>query len=159
MAHEIEFSWPDENILNEIAVEQSVYLKEVRFRTFDANDVAISWVQCTLSNGTKSPIFKGSGSDGAHYHNFAIELDEEKAGKIRSVHSQSNDYYLYGVTFKDDQDEIIGSYNPTNQESDRSYQVSQNQLIIGVYGAVSDQKHFNCLGFIVKEEKKPPNSA
>ena len=74
---QVDFSWPPSDQI----IAPDVRLHSIELRTHAPP--YLSWVQCTLSNGLKSPIFEQSyTSSGQYRHPQTLNIDENTLAKV-----------------------------------------------------------------------------
>ena len=125
-------------------------LKSIQFRT--TVNSYLSFVCCTTTDGSASPLFSHNGNLKSFEHYQTINFDANRP--IRRVLAQSDFHSAFRITFLDAQGEEIDYYRTTNQwgRSGPIYDIHPgNEEVIGVYGIRAvDQNWFTGFGFIVR---------
>ena len=144
-----DFQWPTEEMLAEMSPD--VKLQSIKFASTD-KDAPLSHAQVTLTDGSQSPYF-GADNYPEPANVETIVFDSETP--IREVESTELNY-IYGLNFYDEDRALIYDYEVYNMPSEKfasynSYDIRENEEIIGVYGSLNGKyKTIWGLGFIVK---------
>ena len=132
--------------------QADVTLKSLTFKTEKGfNNIAS--VQCLLSNGKASKVFRQAG--GTFERMQTIEFDP--SSPIRAVRAAERGNAVYQIKFLDSTDEVVKAYYPgTHKFAESKIYLEKNQELIGVYGKYdfkTRNKKLGSFGFIVKVRK------
>ena len=107
----------------------------IKVRSFGIKTIlgAISSIQCTLSNGLKSPVFEKADIEHSNFRTLDFRVDK----KIASV--QADDFrgsdYVHRIWFYDKANRKLQLQNPTGKrESGTTFKIGEDEELIGVYG-------------------------
>lgn len=137
--------------------KESLQIESLTIGT-DLNKQFIS-VQCELTNGMKSPVFKSLMSDtGDDAHVTTTKLSAEQTVRTVKAHTREIGITtsIMGVKLLDADGNTIGSFEPSGEEQSSTFQeevrtLKEGHRIVGVYGVKDDARAFTSFGFIVKE--------
>ena len=153
---EINFQWPTSDMIEDLP--EDVNLKSVTFASRNVDKLCLSSAMCVLSNGHQSENFEYQLCDHEKYERSTID-----ARLVRKVQATIKDDHIKRIDFLDYDDNELGTYNPRKYKrfvdgnsnafdgiASPTFDLADNEELIGVYGVKEKQFHFTSFGFIVK---------
>ena len=140
----INFEWPTQYIFDRMPADTT--LSYLTFKSAE-NYRRVNSIQCKLSNGMESPVFENSDLQFKSLTTLSFSNDRP----VRSIHAYEGASVVCRLDFLDRNGaEICKFENSMGKGPGNTYQIAENERLIGVYGVKGKENWFTSFGFIVK---------